>query len=84
MNTEFAVKLTPESMIPLPESLQRELGLKPLQTLYLRMEPEHHRLIIQLITRQEIGDRIVGLMNEAFEGVTESDIQAGRRDNTRR
>ncbi len=84
MNTEFAVKLTPEGMIPIPEPLRRELGLKPLQTVYLRTDAEHHHLVIQLIARQEVGDRIVALMSEAFQGITGADLKAGRADDAHR
>lgn len=80
MVKEFAVQLTADGMLPIPESLSRALGLKPLQTVYLRSDDEQRQLVIQLATRKEIGDRIVELMREAFEGVTWADIEAGRAD----
>jgi bifunctional DNA-binding transcriptional regulator/antitoxin component of YhaV-PrlF toxin-antitoxin module len=78
MSAEFAVKVTPEGMIPIPEPLRQELGLKPLQTVYLQTDAEHHHLVIQLTARKEIGERIVALMSEAFQGITEIEIKAGR------
>lgn len=84
MVTEFAVQLTPEGMVPIPESLRRELGLKPLQTVYLRRDARRGSLVIQLVTRQEIGDRIVALLREAFQGVTRADLKAARADDAHR
>jgi bifunctional DNA-binding transcriptional regulator/antitoxin component of YhaV-PrlF toxin-antitoxin module len=84
MVTEFAVKLTTDGMIPVPESLQRELGLKPQQTVYLRLDSANGGLVIQLVTRQEVGDRLLALTREAFQEVTWADIQAGRRSDAYR
>jgi len=84
MVTEFPVKLTADRMIPIPEPLWRELGLKPQQTVYLRQDSESGNLVIQLVTRQEIGERLVALMTEAFEGITWADIKAGRADDAHR
>lgn len=84
MVTEFAVKLTPDGMVPIPEPLQRELGLKPQQTVYLRHDAAGGQLVIYLVTRQEIGERILALMREAFQGVTRDDLKAGRVDDAYR
>lgn len=84
MSTEVTVQVTDEGAIPIPETLRRELGLKPLQTVSLRTDPEHGQLVVQLAAREEIGERIVELMSEALQGVAARDIQAGRVDDAHR
>ncbi len=78
MVKEFTVQLTAEGLRPIPESIRRELGLRPLQTVYLQEDIEHGQLIIQSVARQQIADKVVALMSAAFEGVTWADIQVGR------
>jgi bifunctional DNA-binding transcriptional regulator/antitoxin component of YhaV-PrlF toxin-antitoxin module len=84
MNTEFAVQLTTEGMIPVPEPLQRELGLRPQQIVYLRRDEASGNLIIEIATPQAVGDRIVALMAEAFQDVTWTDLQVERADDVNR
>ena len=84
MIREFAVQLTADGMIPIPEKLRRELELKPQQTLYIRTDSERGQIVIDLVTRREIADRIVALMRMAFEGVSLADLKAERADDANR
>ena len=84
MITEFSVQITPERTIPIPDPLWQELALQPRQTIYLRRDAGEDRFVIHLLTRQQIGERIVELMKDALHGTTWSEIEAGRIDDGNR
>ncbi len=77
MATESAIttQVTKDGMIPVPAELSRQLGLKPLQTVYLKKNNGH---LLIMLSRQDIGKRIVALMQEGLKGLTQSDIDKGR------
>jgi antitoxin component of MazEF toxin-antitoxin module len=78
----IAVQITREGMIPLPVELLEELRLEPSQTVYLKTEKD--ALVVQPVSRHELADRILDLMRESLQGVTWTEIEAGRADHADR
>lgn len=60
------VHITPEGFIPIPESVRKELDLKPSQTVMLHTE--QGRLIVEKPSRQQIIAELERLCNELRSG----------------
>jgi len=71
----ITVQVTKDGMIPIPAELSKELGLKPLQTVYLKKSEGH---LLVMLSPQGIGKRIVALMQEGLAGLTQTDIDEAR------
>ena len=73
-----AVQVTSEGMIPIPAKLSQQLGLKPLQTVYLK---EDNGFLLVMRSREEIGKRIISLLQEGLQGLTQNDLDKDRLTN---
>lgn len=74
----IAVQVTSEGMIPIPTKLSQQLGLKPLQTVYLK---EDNGFLLVMRSREEIGKRIISLLQEGLQGLTQKDLDKDRLNN---
>jgi bifunctional DNA-binding transcriptional regulator/antitoxin component of YhaV-PrlF toxin-antitoxin module len=75
-NRVTTVKITDDGMLPIPEEFRRELGLESEQTVQLTAHQDS--LVVRALSQQEIGERIVALMKEAFSGFTWEEVKAER------
>jgi antitoxin component of MazEF toxin-antitoxin module len=81
MNT-IRVCITSEGFIPIPESVRKELDLKPAQMVMLHTEPG--RLIVEKPSRQQVIAELECLCNELRSGEPLeqiwAEIEAGREE----
>ena len=78
----IAVQVTADGKIPIPLEVRQELGLLPLQVVYLRLGASG--LVIQLMSRQEMMARVVGLMRANFSDMSADELHEGREDDEHR
>ena len=71
----ITVQVTEDGMIPIPTELREGLGIKPLQFVYLKKNKDH---LVMMLSRREIGERIVDLLKEGLAGFTQTDLDQER------
>lgn len=72
------VKITKKGMLPIPKEIRERHGFLP--DVEVTIRDENDKIVVEKMSRKEIGEEILRLLREGLEGVTPKDIEEGRKD----